>query len=100
VELAASSPDSESAFGEYISNIYDYIYSFADPKIRDVAAATLLAEVLKISPAVPLPHVDLEVKGSLGKTYFVRTAPDKVVKLSAESAEQALAWANRTTARP
>jgi hypothetical protein len=100
VELAASTPDSESAFGEYISTIYDYIYSFADPKIRDVAAATLLAEVLKISPAVPLPRVDLEVQGSLGKTYFVRIAPDKVVKLSAESDEQALAWANRTTARP
>lgn len=100
VELAASGTDAEAAYGEYISNIYDYITYYADPKVRDLTAARLLAEILKIPPTVVLPHVDLEVKGTLGKTYFVRTAPDKVVKLAAESPEQALEWARRMGGKP
>jgi hypothetical protein len=43
--------------------------------------------------------VDLEVKGALGKTYFVRIAPDKVVKLMAESTGEALEAAKRMGAK-
>ncbi len=95
VELDTSAKDMETVFGEYFIQIYDYIYFNADPKIRDIAAAELLSEVFKIPANVALPHVDLEVKGALGRTYFVRTAPDKVVKLMAGSTAEALDQARR-----
>ncbi|HVT74420.1 MAG TPA: hypothetical protein VHD61_14900 [Lacunisphaera sp.] len=80
----------DEVFAEYVGRIYDYIEWSADPKIRDAAAAELLAEIFKIPPNVPLPHIDFEAKGSLGTVYFVRVAPQKVVKLAAESREAAL----------
>jgi hypothetical protein len=99
VEMDTTVGDAETVFGEYVSRIYDYIYYYADPKIRDVAAATLFAELLRIPPTIALPHVDLEVKGALGKTYFVRVSPDKVLRFRAESAEQALQWAQRASGK-
>ncbi len=95
VELDTSAKDLETVFGEYVIRVYDYIYYYADPKVRDIAAARLMAEIFKIPPTVALPHVDLEVKSALGKTYFVRVAPEKVVKVAAESTGQALEWAQR-----
>ena len=62
----------------------------ADPKIRDIAAAMLLSEIFRIPPTVSVPHVDLEVKSALGKVYFVRLSPQRVVKLYAESTGDAL----------
>ncbi|SDS33140.1 hypothetical protein [Opitutus sp. GAS368] len=95
VELDTSAKDLETMFGEYIINIYDYIYENADPKIRDLAASALLSEIFKIPPTITLPHVDLEVKSALGTVYFVRTGPQKVVKLSAGSTGEALEFAKR-----
>ena len=90
VEADTSAKDMETLFGEYVIQIYDYIYNTADPKIRDIAAAMLLSEIFKIPPTVTLPHVDLEVKSALGKVYFVRLSPQRVVKLFAESTGDAL----------
>jgi len=95
VEMDTSAKDLETVFGEYVIQVYDYIYNNADPKVRDVAAAALLSEVFRIPPTVTLPHVDLEVKGALGKTYFVRVGPEKVVKLMAGSTGEALEFAKR-----
>jgi len=99
VEMDVSAKDAETVFGEYVIRIYDYIYYYADPKVRDIAAATLLAEILKVPPAVALPHVDLEVKGALGKTYFVRVGADKVLKVPADSSAQAVEMALRMGVR-
>jgi len=90
VEADTGAKDLETVFGELIIEIYDYIYNNADPKIRDAAAAALLSEIFKIPATVTMPHVDLEVKSSLGTVYFVRIGPDKVVKLHAESTGDAL----------
>ena len=90
VEADTSAKDLETVFGEYVIQIYDYIYNTADPKIRDIAAAMLLSEIFRIPPTVSLPHVDLEVKSALGKVYFVRLSPQRVVKLYAESTGDAL----------
>ncbi len=95
VELDTSAKDMDTVFGEYVIRIYDYIYNYADPKVRDTAAAALFSEVFRIPATVTLPHVDLEVKGALGKTYFVRVAPEKVVKLMADSSAEALEAARR-----
>jgi len=95
VELDTSAKDMETIFGEFVIRIYDYIYENADPKVRDLAAAALLSEIFKIPPTVTLPHVDLEVKGALGQTYFVRVAPEKVVKLMAGSTGEALERARK-----
>jgi hypothetical protein len=97
VEADRGEKDMETIFGEFVCEIYDYIYGNVDAKIRDQAAAELFSEIFKIPPTVTLPHVDLEVKGSLGKTYFVRVAPTKVVKLMAESTGDALNQAKRLT---
>ena len=59
--------------------------------------AALFSEIFRIPANVTLPHVDLEVKGALGRTYFVRIGPEKVVKLMAESTADALAQAKRAT---
>ena len=90
VEADLSAKDLESQFGESIIKVFDYIQETADPRVRDIAAAQLLAETFKIPATVALPHVDLEVKSATGKVYFVRTAPQKVVKLMAESTGEAL----------
>ena len=101
VEVDTDAKDLDAIFGEYVIRIYDYIYYFADAKVRDAAAAALLAEVFRIPVNVALPHVDFEVKGALGKTYFVRVAPEKVVKLMANSTAEALEFARRMPgARP
>jgi hypothetical protein len=100
VEMDTSAKDVETLFGEYIIEIYDYIYANADPKIRDAAAALLMSEVFKIPPTITLPHVDLEVKSSLGTVYFVRTGPRKVVKLMAGSTGEALEFAKRMGGKP
>lgn len=101
VELDTSAKDLDAIFGEYVIRIYDYIHLYADAKVRDAAAAALLAEVFRIPANVALPHVDFEVKGALGKTYFVRIAPEKVVKLMADSPTEALEHARRMPgARP
>ncbi len=97
VEMDTSAKDSETAYGEYVTRVYDYIYRYADPSIRDIAAAKLLAEIFKISPNVALPRVDLEVNGALGTTYFVRVTPEKVVKLYADTSDEALAKAKQMT---
>jgi hypothetical protein len=90
VEADTSAKDMETVFGEYFIHLFDYIQDNADPRVRDIAAAFLLSEVFKIPATVTLPHVDLEVKSSLGNVYFVRTGPQKVVKLFAESTGDAL----------
>lgn len=90
VEADLSAKDMETVFGEYIIKIFDYIQDTVDPRIRDVAAASLMSEIFKIPPTVTLPHVDLEVKSALGTVYFVRTGPQRVVKLYAESTGDAL----------
>ena len=90
VEADLSAKDMETMFGEYIIKIYDYIQETVDPRIRDVAAAQLMSEIFHIAPTVTLPHVDLEVKSALGTVYFVRTGPQKVVKLYADSTGDAL----------
>ena len=90
VEADLSAKDLETQFGESIIKVFDYIQETADPRVRDIAAAQLLAETFKIPATVALPHVDLEVKSATGKVYFVRTAPQKVVKLMAESTGEAL----------
>lgn len=95
VEMDTSMPDPETAFGEYVIRACDYIMFYADAKIRDQATAQLVAEVCRVPAGVALPHVDLEVKSPLGRTYLVRVAPEKVIKLGADSAEQALAYAQR-----
>lgn len=95
VEADMSAKDMETMFGEYIIKIFDYIQENADPRIRDVAAAQLMSEVFKIPETVALPHVDLEVKSAMGKVYFVRTAPGRVVKLFADSTGEALAKAQK-----
>ncbi|HEY8993663.1 MAG TPA: hypothetical protein VIM71_03180 [Lacunisphaera sp.] len=95
VEMDTSAKDMETIFGEFVIKIYDYIYENADARIRDLAAAALLSEIFKIPPTVTLPHVDLEVKGALGQTYFVRVAPEKVVKLMAGSTGEALERARK-----
>jgi hypothetical protein len=100
VEADTSAKDLETVFGEYIIRIYDYIYNTADPKIRDEAAAVLLSEIFKIPPTVTLPHVDLEVKSALGKVYFVRLSPQRVVKLYAESTGEALEKAGKMAPSP
>jgi hypothetical protein len=100
VEADTSAKDLETVFGEYIIRIYDYIYNTADPKIRDEAAAVLLSEIFKIPPTVTLPHVDLEVKSALGKVYFVRLSPQRVVKLYAESTGEALEKAGKMGPAP
>ncbi len=100
VEADTSAKDMETVFGEYLIRIYDYIYETADPKIRDAAAALLLSEVFKIPETVTLPHVDLEVKSSLGKVYFVRLAPLRVVKLFAGSTGEAIEMAKKMHAAP
>lgn len=95
VEMDTGARDMETIFGEFVVEIYDYIHRYADPKVRDLATAALFSELFKIPPTIALPHVDLEVKGALGKTYFVRVAPEKVVKLTAESTAEALEQARR-----
>jgi len=95
VEMDTSAKDVETLFGEFVIKIYDYIYTNADPKIRDAAGAMLLSEVFKIPETIALPHVDLEVKGANGNVYFVRTAPQKVVKMYADSTGDALEKAKR-----
>ena len=100
VEADQSAKDMETMFGEYIIQIYDYIQEKADPRIREKAGALLLSEIFKIPPAVSLPHVDLEVKSATGKVYFVRTAPQKVVKLTAESTGEALEKAQKLAGGP
>ena len=97
VELDTSAKDLDTLFGEYVIQLYDYISYSVDPKVRDLAAATLMAELFKVPANVALPHVDLEVKGALGRTYFVRTAPDKVVKIMAGSTAEALDQSRRMT---
>ncbi|HWA28914.1 MAG TPA: hypothetical protein VG734_24900 [Lacunisphaera sp.] len=95
VEMDTSAPDPETAFGEYVVRACDYIHAFADPKIRDQAIAQLVSEVCRVPAGVALPHVDLEVKNPLGRVYLVRVAPEKIVKLGADSPEQALQFAAR-----
>ncbi|MEI6106466.1 MAG: hypothetical protein WCR49_05575 [Opitutae bacterium] len=95
VELDLSAKDVETLFGEFIVKIYDYIYDNADPKIRDAAGALLLSEIFKIPETITLPHVDLEVKSANGNVYFVRTDPQKVVKMYADSTGDALEKAKR-----
>ena len=98
VEADTSAKDMDTVFGEYIIRIFDYIYENADPKVRDAAAAVLLSEIFKIPETVTLPHVDLEVKSSLGNVYFVRLAPLRVVKLFAESTGDAIEKARQMPA--
>jgi hypothetical protein len=100
VEADTSAKDMETIFGEYIIRIYDYIYETADPKIRDKAAAFLFSEIFKIPETVALPHVDLEVKSSLGKVYFVRLSSVRVVKLFADSTGEAMEKAKKMTPAP
>ena len=95
VEADRSAKDMDTVFGEYVIRIYDYIYETAAPSVRDEAAARLLSEIFKIPETISVPHVDLEVKSSQGKVYFVRLSPTKVVKLFAESTGDALAKAGR-----
>jgi hypothetical protein len=94
-EMDTSARDAETVYGEYVIRVYDYIYWYADPKIRDKAAAQLLAEVFKVPATVAVPHVDFEAKSSDGKVYFVRVAPEKVVKLYGDSPADALAKAGK-----
>jgi hypothetical protein len=96
VEMDTRAKDMETVFGETVIQIYDTIYAQADPKIRDQVASALFSEVFRIPPSIAVPHVDFEVKGALGKTYFVRVAPEKVVKLMAESTAEALEQAKRS----
>ena len=98
VEADTSAKDMETLFGEYVIQIYDYIYNTADPRVRDIAAAMLMSEIFRIPPTVTLPHVDLEVKSALGKVYFVRLSPQRVVKLYAESTGEALEKAGKLPA--
>jgi hypothetical protein len=100
VEADTSAKDLDTVFGEYIIRIYDYIYDTADPKIRDTAAALLLSEIFKIPETIAVPHVDLEVKSSLGKVYFVRLSPNRVVKMFAESTGDALDKARKLPPGP
>ncbi len=100
VEADRAEKDMDTVFGEFVIQLYDYIYDTADAKIRDEAAAMLLSDVLKIPPTISVPHVDLEVKGSLGKTYFVRVSSTKVVKLMADSTGDALEKAKRMGPAP
>lgn len=100
VEADMSAKDMDTVFGEFVIKTYDYIYETADPRIREAAAAQLMSEIFKIPETVALPHVDLEVKSSLGKVYFVRTAPQRVVKLYAESTGDALEKAQKMAGGP
>ena len=100
VEADLSAKDLETQFGESVIKVFDYIQETADPRVRDIAAAQLLAETFKIPATVALPHVDLEVKSATGKVYFVRTAPQKVVKLTAESTGEALEKAQKLGGGP
>jgi hypothetical protein len=95
VEADTTTKDLDTVFGEMVVRIYDYIYENADPRIRDLAAAALLSEIFKIPETVAVPHVDLEVKSSLGTVYFVRVGPARVVKLLAESTADALEKARK-----
>ncbi|MBI2517014.1 MAG: hypothetical protein HYV95_08865 [Opitutae bacterium] len=82
--------DMDTLFGELVVNIYDYIYDKAEPEVRDLAAAGFLSEINRVPVNVSLPHVDMEVKTSIGKVYFVRVAVEKVLKVEAESTAEAL----------
>ncbi len=95
VEANTGAKDLETVFGENVLQAYDLIYAYMDAKQRDATAAALVAEACKVPPSVTVPHVDLEVKGAVGKIYLVRVAPDKVVKLMAESSAEALDAAKR-----
>ena len=96
IEASTAVKDMETVLGENILEAYDRIYAFAPAPMRDAAAAATIAEICKVPPGVALPHIDLEVKGAVGKTYLVRIAPDKVVKLMADSSADALDAAKRT----
>ena len=95
VEQDTSVHDLDTIFGENVIETYDSIYYWAAPAVRDAAAAELMADLFKVPSTVALPHVDLEVKSSLGRVYFVRTAPQKVVKIMANSTAEALEQARR-----
>jgi hypothetical protein len=96
VEADSGAKDMETVLGENILEAYDRIYAFAPAQMRDAAAAATIAEICKVPPGVALPHIDLEVKSPVGKTYLVRVAPQKVVKLMAESTAEALESAKRS----
>ncbi len=100
VEADLTAKDMETQFGESVIKIFDYIQETADPRVRDIASAQLLAETFRIPATVALPHVDLEVKSATGRVYFVRTAPDKVLKLTAESTGEALEKARKMSGGP
>jgi hypothetical protein len=94
-EMDTSATDPETAFGEYVIRACEYIQSYADPRIRDQAIAQLVTEVCRVPASIALPHVDLEVRSALGNVYLVRVAPEKVVKLMAGSAGEALERARK-----
>jgi hypothetical protein len=98
VEANTAAKDMETVLGENILQSYDFIYAYADAKMRDAAAAAMIADACKVPANVAIPHIDLEVRGAVGKTYLVRVAPDKVVKLMAESTGEALEAAKRAGA--
>ncbi len=95
VEADTSAKDIDTIFGEMVIKIFDYIQENANPRVRDAAGAVLLSEVLKVPEGVTLPHVDLEVKSSLGTVYFVRVERLRVVKLLADSNADAIEKAKR-----
>jgi len=92
-------------FGENVIETYDFIYYNAGPQgARDNrrGGRALWADLFRVPSTVALPHVDLEVKSSLGPTsIFIRTAPpQKVVKIMANTtAEGARPGAARMAAR-
>ena len=95
VEADTSAKDIDTIFGEMVIKVFDYIQENADPRVRDAAGAVLLSEILKVPEGVTLPHVDLEVKSSLGTVYFVRLERLRVVKLLADSNADAIEKAKR-----
>ena len=100
VEADTSAHDLDTVFGEYVLRLYDYIQWSAEAKVRDQAAAALLAEIFHVPANVALPHVDAEVKSALGMVYLVRVAPERVVKLYAQSSSQGVEEGRRLRLPP
>ncbi len=90
VEADNTAKDAKAFQSDYINRVFYYINTTVQPAIRDAAEAGFLAEVFKIPANVTLPHIDYIDEGSEGTVYFVRVAPQKVVRMFAKSPADAI----------
>lgn len=90
VEADNTGKDAKAFQSDYINRVFYYINTTLDPALRDAALAGVLAEAFNIPPTVALPHVDFVDEQPEGAVYFVRVAPQKVVRMYAASPADAL----------